>query len=313
MGFNTRKNDQATQDLVDRAPALQEASPEDSPSSSAEILKYPLDLEGEEGREVMRFSIVSRDALRDEKKSIYLYTPAGIAISDAASYSTSDFGFLGGLQQSMSSVTPAIRDANASSAAIKNVATGVNIGEIVSGGVLAAKQELNWGVLDVGLITSGRAKNTHTNLQFDGVGMRSFTFAFKMVAESENESNAIRQIENTFRKFLYPTNEGGLGLVLKYPPYWKIQFFKAGKNGLNENPYLPYIDLCYLRNVSVVYNSSSNAFHPTGAPVELDLSLSFDEAQQNTREDLYSKNLDYESAEYHWERGGLEASNPVEG
>jgi hypothetical protein len=71
---------------------------------------------------------------------------------------------------------------------------------------------------------------------------------------------------------------------------------------------LPYIDLCYLRNVSATYNSSTNAYHKGGQPVELDLSLSFDEAQQNVRENIYSDPGEFSSANYHYKRTGLQSS-----
>jgi hypothetical protein len=128
-----------------------------------------------------------------------------------------------------------------------------------------------------------------------------------MVAEDEDEAKEIKNIENIFRKFLYPSRALH-NMILKYPPYWQIQFMKSKKGeDLTENTYLPFIDLCYLRNVSVTYNSSTNAFHPGGAPIELDLSLSFDEAQQNTREDLYTEKENYESAEYTRQRAGIQS------
>jgi len=287
------------------------AAADQETGGGSRILRYPSDLDPDAGRELMKFSIVARDALEKDQKSIYLYTPAGISAADSASYATQDFGFMGGLQQNANTMAPALRDSGASTSAIKDIASGISLKEAGGAAATMAQQKLSWGVLSQGKIISGSAKNAHTNLQFEGVGMRSFTFAFKMVAESKTESNAIRQIENTFRKFLYPTNEGKLGLMLKYPPYWKIQFFKSNaENGLSENPYLPFIDLCYLRNVSATYNSSTNAFHPDGAPVELDLSLSFDEAQQNIREDLYQDKDNYDSADYTYERGGLQATIP---
>ena len=273
------------------------------------ILKYPLNILNEEVTELMRFSIKARDNLEEDKQTIYLYTPAGVASADSATYNTQDFGFTGALQQNMTSVAPAIKGDAGATSSLKDTILA-NKSEVAGGLAVAAKDQLGWGVLQKGMITAGRAKNAHTNLAFDGVGMRSFTFTFKLVGESEKESEEIRKIENTFRKFLYPSNEKELGIVLKYPPYWSIQFMSHRDGKVDENPYLPYIDLCYLRSVSTTYNSSTNAYHKKGQPIELDLALAFDEAQQNTREGLYKDPLNFKSTTYHYERGGLESTAP---
>jgi len=276
-------------------------------NDTAGLLKYPLDILSEDITELMRFSIKSRDDLKTDKQTIYLYTPPGIVLADSASYSASEFGFTGALQQNASNIAPLLKGETAGVSSMKDTLMA-NKAEVASAAIIAAKQKLNWGVLDKGLVTAGRAKNANTNLQFDGIGMRSFTFAFKLVAESSDEAIEIRKIENTFRKFLYPSNESSLGMVLKYPPYWSIQFMSHRDGKVDENRYLPYIDLCYLRNVSATYNSSTNAYHKGGQPVELDLSLSFDEAQQNVRENIYSDPGEFSSANYHYERTGLQSS-----
>ena len=40
------------------------------------------------------------------------------------------------------------------------------------------------------------------------------------------------------------------------------------------------------------------------------MSLTFDEAQQNTREGLYKDPLNFKTSTYHYERGGLESTAP---
>ena len=277
----------------------------ESNTESSDLLKYPLDILSEDLTELMRFAIKGRDDITEDKQTIYLYTPPGIAAADSATYSTSEFGFLGALQQNASTLAPLVKgDAAGASSSVTDIV--LQNKEAVAGGLaIAAKDKLGWGVLDKGLITAGRAKNANTNLKFDGIGMRSFTFSFKLVSESEDEAEEIRKIENTFRKYVYPENESELGMVLKYPPYWSIQFMSHRNGQVSENTFLPFIDLCYLRSVGVTYNSSTNAYHKGGQPIELDLSLSFDEAQQNTRGGLYTPG----SVDYTYERSGLESTS----
>jgi hypothetical protein len=272
------------------------------------VLRYPLDLTEDKSNEVMRFNIKTRDSLAENKKTIYLYTPSAIASADSASYGTQNLGFIGGaLIGGRNAMKPVMGEEGGGSlgdtvsAAVKGAGGYWELGKA---GAIGLGQKFNTNLGDTALMGAGLAANPLTNMQFEGIGMRSFTFNFKLVAESRKEAIEIRSIENTFRKFLYPLQERS-GVVLAYPPYWQIQFMKFGASAMEENKYLPFIDLCYLRNISCTYNASSNAFHLDGVPVELDMSLTFDEAQQNTRGDLYTDLIDFNSAEYTYERIGL--------
>ena len=274
------------------------------------VLRYPLDLTEDKSNEVMRFNIKTRDSLAENKKTIYLYTPSAIASADSASYGTQNLGFIGGaLVGSRNAMKPVIGEGSQGDGGFVDTlkaaaqATG-GYWELGKAGAIGLGQKFNTNLGDTALMGAGLAANPLTNMQFEGIGMRSFTFNFKLVAESRKEAIEIRSIENTFRKFLYPLQERS-GVVLAYPPYWQIQFMKFGASAMEENKYLPFIDLCYLRNISCTYNASSNAFHLDGVPVELDMSLTFDEAQQNTRGDLYKDIVDFNSAEYTYERIGL--------
>mgnify|MGYP006095793107 CR=1 FL=1 len=275
--------------------------------NSKTILRYPLDLSDDESNEVMRFNIKNRKSLGKNQKTIFLYTPSGITSADSASYSTSNLGFVGGaLVGTGNAMKPVTTVAGENAPGIGKQVLD-NLGGIrpaLEALVTAGSQKFNTKLGDTFLMGSGIAANPLTNIQFEGVGMRSFTFTYKLVAESRKEAIEIRQIENTFRKFLYPLQQKS-GVVLEYPPYWQIQFMKFGASAMEENKYLPFIDLCYLRNISCTYNASSNAFHLDGVPIEMDMSLTFDEAQQNTRGDLYQSPEDYDKTDYTYERIGL--------
>ena len=210
-------------------------------------LRYPHDLLEEDPcqrdlsagstREIMRFNIKSRHDL-ENRQTIYLYTPPGIALADSASYTSQEFGVIGGIQSTVSDMVTEGKLTGID--ALKKM--GVTAG---SAGWIAAKQKFNTKLFDVGLISSGTSVNPASNLQFEGVGMRSFTFSYKMVAQSAEEAKSIRKIENLFRKFLYPSY-GTNHLTLRYPPYWQIQFLKNAGGELTNNKFLPYIDLFIL-------------------------------------------------------------------
>ena len=49
--------------------------------------------------------------------------------------------------------------------------------------------------------------------------------------------------------------------------------------------------------MQTTYNSTTNAFHDKGQPVEIDIALTFQEVKALTREDLHEEEVEEESAE----------------
>jgi hypothetical protein len=241
-----------------------------------------------DNQELIRFRIVDRKTLEDQR-SIYLYSPPGLSIADAAGYTQADLGLLGGAIDAGGDVMTGKKDMD-----------GSGITDIVSAAVTGAAGKLG-AAGQAGMITGGVASNPYTNVQFTGTNLRSFAFSFKMVAESPDESDAIKNIENTFRKFLYPKKLTSSDFLLEYPPLFKIEFMKLQGGDAAPNKFMPFIQYSYLLNMTATFNSATNLFHKTGAPVELDLALTFQESKALKREDLYGAPEEYNTAEYHRE------------
>ena len=262
------------------------------PTSSRDpgpILRYPLNLVEKDNQELIRFRIVDRNTLEDQR-SIYLYSPPGLSIADAAGYTQADLGLVGGAGDLAAEVSSGKKEANVSN----------TLSDLVSAATTAAVGK--FGVAgQAGMIAGGIASNPYTNVQFTGTNLRSFAFSFKLVAESPDESDSIKDIENTFRKFLYPKKFGSSEFLLEYPPLFKIEFMKLQGGDASPNKYMPFLQYCYLLNMTATFNSATNLFHKTGAPVELDLALTFQEAKALKREDLYGAPEEYNTAEYHRE------------
>ena len=269
----------------------EENQAQETPAPKKPVLTYPLDLREHAEREVIRFTIKDRTEL-EEKKSIYLYTPQGVSVPDGAQYGTMDLGMLGKAADKFAENKEA---GMGNMEALKNT---VGTADVVAG--IQSKAGNMGGPLG-GLVgkqafKSGVAANPYTVSNFQGVTQRNFSFTFKMVAQSEKESLEIKAIENTFRKFLYPKLAKS-PILFKYPPYWQIEFLKGDK----PNTHLPFINLCFLQNMTATYNASTNVFHPDGSPVECDVALTFVEAKHITREDLYKEPDSYQDAEYHYD------------
>ena len=234
---------------------------------------YPMELNGtaaETGLPFMRFGFGGTNGTNNV--AIFLYQPPGVTVNDNAQYTAMNVGTIrGGLN-----LLKNIRDEKK-----------VTRGDQVALGLMSKEKLLSPGS-SVDKITSGAAmkagiaSNPYTRTAFEGIDVRGYTFAFRLVAESAKEQNQIRAIERTFRKFLYPRRAGAVALV--YPPLCDITFYSAGKR----NEYMPNIKPSYLTSLQAVYNETATAMHKgTGAPLELNLTMSFQEERVLTRDDLY--------------------------
>ena len=266
---NPKKPKRSAYDIAQQRIAAGIASRVDMSKEQTYFFPEDLRTSADAGYPFIMFSI--EDAKGTGKVDICLYQPPGVAVSDGANYTGYDMGQLKGIigiGQALSS-REGITDADVFSLS------------------LMAKDKLT-GSETVDKITSaatvgqGIASNPYTRTAYESTNVRSFGFAFKLIAESAEESETAKNIERTFRKFLYPKRSGSI--ALSYPPLFRIRFF-ANKT---INPYMPVIKPCYLTSVETTFNGGAVSIHKdTSAPVEVDISLSFQEERVLVRQDLY--------------------------
>jgi hypothetical protein len=227
------------------------------------IITYPLGLREKANASYPHVGFTLSDQKNNRQfDRIHLYVPAGFAIPGSASFDSVDLGIIGGQGGGGAQSTA---DTTAMAAFLADSAIGGPAGDILKG------QALRQGI----------ALNPQTNLAFGGMGIRQFSFAFKMVSESPEEANVVRKIEMLFRKYMMPVTSGNISL--QYPPTFQITFY----NGTEVNKFMPKIMPCYLTTVDATYNASGNSFHRDGSPVEVDMTLSFQETKTLTRYDLF--------------------------
>ena len=259
--------------------------------SEEQIYTFPSDLKdgADAGYPFIMFSVL--DNKGTGKVDICLYQPPGFSVADGASYTNYDMGTLkGGL-----ALTNAVRKGE-----------GVTDADLFSLALIGKDKLLTSSTVDkitsAGAVSAGVATNPYTRTAYESTNIRSFSFSFKLVAESFEESETAKAIERTFRKFLYPKRAGSIALV--YPPLFKIRFFAEGES----NPYMPIIKPCYLTGLETTFNSSTVAMHKdSGAPVEVDISLTFQEERVLVRQDLYETDNDIEEQEGYFKDGDMGA------
>ena len=252
------------------------------------LLTYPTTLreDASTGKQpFMSFALKKEgDPTIDSKKMIFMYLPSSLAVSDGASYS--------GVNLGTGRAIGALRDEAKGTESVSNMD--------VQAGLLAAMKEGGGATASVAAessIASGVALNPFTNMTFEGMTMRSWSFDFKMISESADEAKPIRDIENFFRKNMYAESTGALSL--KYPPLVRTQFW----DGEEESRFLPMIMDSYITGLSVTYNESNSMYHDDGAPVETNMQIQLSEHRSLTKNDLYMK----ESLQYN--RGGRDNSD----
>jgi hypothetical protein len=256
------------------------------PNNKVGELVYPATLRGQLNANMILFTVY--DSSGEEPgvtlKHVFLPCPANIAINDSATYNTVDLGVIGG------ATAKAMEDSGgnalgfAGSLLNQMKGSGKSFGhaEIVT--AMGAKIPGAGAVTGVASLKNRTLLNPNTNTLFSGNALRSFSFAFKMIATSNDESLAISEITHRFREYTYADSRSSdQNLILAFPPTWTIHFLDGHAN---ENKFIPKIHSCYLTGVGSTFNSTTNMFHSDGAPLEVDISLSFQETRALNRTDI---------------------------
>jgi hypothetical protein len=204
--------------------------------------------------------------------SIQLYMPNQVSVSHSASYSDEEISsIITGTGGAIDKIVGGNFDlGDAGSRALegaKNMATGA-VGKVVTG----TKQASN--------IATGKITNNRQELMFNGIDKRSFSFDFKMVPKSEEESENIKNIVNMFRFHAMPEFYAGSERTLISPSTFDIKYMH--KNG--EHTFLNRISTCVLESVSVKYGGDRTQFFINTAPASTDITLQFKELEIITKE-----------------------------
>lgn len=218
---------------------------------------------------------------------ISLYMPPTIAVSDGASYGSLDLGIIGSVEGGIESLID--DEGKLDTAGLKQtLEDSAKTGSGALDSAVLAKAFSNFGlgggvgdrVSDLVLANKSKAINPNTVLQYTNSEIRQHNFTFKMVAESSEEANSIKEIVNNFRKYMYGVKDG---ITLEYPAKWQIEFLKIGGA---RNPFLPAPYTCFLESCQATYNTSSGLTHADGSPIEVDVTLAFREVKALSRTDI---------------------------
>ena len=135
-------------------------------------------------------------------------------------------------------------------------------------------------------IGMGAALTDRMEMAFKGIDKRKFSYTFKMMPRSQDESDEIKKIVDMFKFHMLPEmlQASSRGRLMGYPSTFDIKYMYQNA----ENNYLNKVSECYLENMDVDYGGDRyRTFKPTSAgapPTEVTLTLQFGEIELITRE-----------------------------
>lgn len=162
-----------------------------------------------------------------------------------------------------------------------SIATGI-LGSILAGSALQSTVESSFNV----------RTNPYKEQTFQGLPFRPFEFSFVFRARSQEEVNEVRNIITSFRGHSKPILREDNNF--DYPYEFLIEFLTLQKGKYTENSYLPKIKNCICKSVNTNFTTTGWKSFRDGAPVDITLTLSFEETELLTQSDILTdqKNLE---------------------
>ena len=206
------------------------------------------------------------------KNSIAVYMPQTLKFNLAADYGAEEIGAglgaLAKLKDATNSGNFFGSDLGAVSAQASKLLTGLSSFATggLGGGIGAALQR-----------RTGIAPAAMTEMIFNGIDYRSFSFTFKFTPRSKKESDVVNNMLHVIKDATLPQRYGTGSSIAAYkvPHEFVIRFMK----GTKINPYLDQIGLCACTGVDIDYGSDKFSTHASGDPVSIDATLTFRELE----------------------------------
>jgi len=124
--------------------------------------------------------------------------------------------------------------------------------------------------------------NPYTEVIFNGVQNRSFSFTFKFIPKSEEEQKIIKNIIDLLKFHRAPEIKyGNVNNYMLFPSEFDISFLNKG----TENEFLFKVSTCALTNMSVSYGGDNTfSTYTDGSPFFTELTLEFFELESLHKE-----------------------------
>lgn len=212
-------------------------------------------------------------------KSIALYIPNNIQTSYGADWKTSDLGMVGTVIDAATGLGDLTTVAGWKQAwnAAKTVVPNALVNTLAS----ATQTLTNVNVEDAKNMYMRTISNPYTEVIFNGVQNRTFSFSFKFIPKSQKEQDQIKKIIETLRFHRAPEIKyGNVNNYMLFPSEFDIMFFHKNV----ENKYIFKISTCGMTNMTINQGGDSHfATHADGSPFFTEMTLEFTELEVLTK------------------------------
>lgn len=208
--------------------------------------------------------------------SIALYMPPSLQTTYQSNWATTDLGLSGAVVdgwKGMGDLTSMADWKNNWNTAKENLPS-----ILAMTGIKMADTILGNGIKPAYLWANQTLENPYTEVLFNGVTNRTFSFTFKFIPKSRNEQLMIKQIIDTLKFHRAPEKKSNdINLYWSYPSTFDISFLK--KDG-TVNDWVFKISTCALTDLSIQQGSDSHfASYDDGSPFSTSITLSFTELE----------------------------------
>ena len=133
----------------------------------------------------------------------------------------------------------------------------------------------------------GQTLNPYLALAFNSMGMRTFQYTFKFAPKDEQETYEVNDIIKLFRFHMAPELKGTNERYMTLPSTFDIHYmYQFSETHSRENEFYNKIATCVLNNVSVDYTPDGVKSFDSGAPTQINMTLSFQETEMLTKQKI---------------------------
>jgi len=208
-------------------------------------------------------------AERSVVSSMAIYMPQTLNFNFAADYGPAEIGIVTGAIASLKDFFSSGFDTSNLGSIAQQASKGViGLSTFLTGGLGA-------GASAALQRRTGIAPAAMTEMIFNGIDYRTFSFEFKFTPRSKKESDIVKNMIREFKLAMLPERYGtGSIAAFKVPYEFVIRFMQ----GTKVNPYIEQLGLCALTEVGTDYGDKFST-HASGDPVTTNLKLTFRELE----------------------------------
>lgn len=223
-----------------------------------------------EGGKALGVIPTGKGSKRRVKHTLAFYIPSTVKFQFAADYGAAEIGNLLGLSAKAKDFFSAKGGVADIGAALSQVSKGLEGGiEFLSLGGLAGAGA---GIQR----RTGVAPAAMTEMIFNGIDYRTFSFEFKFTPRSRAESTQLNQMLHYIKESMLPEKFGtGSIAAFTVPDEFVVRFMQ----GTKINRYLDQVGLCACTGVDISYGGDKFSTHAYGDPVTIDVTLTFRELE----------------------------------